>query len=143
MARDTADATPIEDIDQLTASLAAGCKPKDQWRIGTEHEKFGFYRDGNSPVPYEGPNGVRALLEGMETLLGWNPIYDGDKIIGRRLGGNIVGAQRPKPRQDLCPCRRAHHVDHRRFGLRVKAHAARPRPRNRASGPGIRPRNAV
>ena len=95
MARDTADATPIENIDQLTASLAAGCKPKDQWRIGTEHEKFGFYRDGNSPVPYDGPNGVRALLEGMETLLGWNPIYDGDKIIGLAdpIGGGAISLE--------------------------------------------------
>ncbi len=95
MARDTADATPIESIDQLTASLATGCKPKDQWRIGTEHEKFGFYRDGNSPVPYDGPNGVRALLEGMETLLGWNPIYDGDKIIGLAdpIGGGAISLE--------------------------------------------------
>ena len=90
MARDTADATPIEGIDQLVQSLAAGCKPKDQWRIGTEHEKFGFYKDGNSPVPYEGPNGVKAVLEGMETLLGWSPIHDDGRIIG--LADPIGGA---------------------------------------------------
>ena len=75
MARDTADPTPIEDHHQLAAFLEAGCKPPDKWRIGTEHEKFGFFRDGHGPIPYEGPAGVRALLEGMETLLGWEPIY--------------------------------------------------------------------
>lgn len=82
MARDTSDSTPIENHSQLVESLAVGCKPRQDWRIGTEHEKFGFYRDGHSPIPYEGSKGVRALLEGMESMLGWQPIYDEDKLIG-------------------------------------------------------------
>jgi glutamate--cysteine ligase len=82
MARDIANPTPIENTDQLAAYLEAGCKPPEKWRIGTEHEKFGFYQDGHGPVPYEGPQGVRALLEGMEALLGWEPIHDAGKIIG-------------------------------------------------------------
>jgi glutamate--cysteine ligase len=95
MARDTADTTPIEHREQLAAWLASGCKPKDAWRIGTEHEKFGFYKDGHSPVPYEGRRGIRALLEGMEGLLGWEPIYDGDKIIGLAdpTGGGAISLE--------------------------------------------------
>ena len=50
MARDTIDSRPLTSVDELTAYIAAGSKPKDQWRIGTEHEKFAFYRDGNRPV---------------------------------------------------------------------------------------------
>ena len=57
---------PIESRDQLVAYLEEGCKPKGAWRIGTEHEKFGYYRASNKPVPYEGPNGVGALLRGMQ-----------------------------------------------------------------------------
>ncbi len=64
MARDQTDATPIESRDQLVAAIDAGCKPCERWRIGTEHEKFGFYRDSLRPVPYGGPRGIRALLEG-------------------------------------------------------------------------------
>ena len=90
MARDTDDATPIENADQLAAYLESGAKPREAWRIGTEHEKFGFYKDGHSPVPYEGPAGIRALLEGMQDLLGWEPITDGDAIIG--LADPIGGA---------------------------------------------------
>ena len=90
MARDTADLTPIEHPRELTEHLQAGCKPREDWRIGTEHEKIGFYKDGNSPVPYEGPHGIRALLEGMQALLGWEPIGDGDNIIG--LSDPIGGA---------------------------------------------------
>ena len=82
MARDTTDNRPIEKVDDLVAYIAAGCKPKEAWRIGTEHEKFPFYVDGHRPVPYEGDRGIRALLEGMQRILGWNPILDDGRIIG-------------------------------------------------------------
>lgn len=82
MARDTTDSRPIEGFDELVGYLAQGCKPKEQWRIGTEHEKFPFYVDGHAPVPYGGERGIRALLEGMQKMLGWDPIIDGGHIIG-------------------------------------------------------------
>jgi glutamate--cysteine ligase len=82
MARDASDSTPIESRDQLVGVLEAGCKPPSKWRVGTEHEKFGFYLADNSPVPYDGPRGIKRLLEAMEGLLGWHPIMDGDRIIG-------------------------------------------------------------
>ncbi|MBE1202728.1 glutamate--cysteine ligase [Aminobacter carboxidus] len=82
MARDTTDFRPIEGMDELVDYLAAGNKPRDKWRIGTEHEKFPFYVDGNAPVPYGGDRGIRALLEGMQKTLGWDPIIDAGRIIG-------------------------------------------------------------
>jgi glutamate--cysteine ligase len=82
MARDTTDSRPLEGPDELVAYMAAGNKPKDAWRIGTEHEKFPFYVDGNAPVPYEGERGIKALLDGMQKTLGWEPILDAGKIIG-------------------------------------------------------------
>jgi len=82
MARDTTDLTPVEGRDQLVSWFEAGAKPEAEWRIGTEHEKFGFYRKDCSPVPYEGENGIRALLEGMRAALGWEPILDAGRIIG-------------------------------------------------------------
>lgn len=82
MARDTTDTTPLENREQLIVALEGGCKPKSQWRIGTEHEKFGFYTADFSPVPYEGENGIRAVLEGMQAKTGWQPIIDAGNIIG-------------------------------------------------------------
>jgi len=82
MARDQVDLTPIERRDELVAWLAQGAKPKSQFRIGTEHEKFGFTLEGHRPVPYKGPRGIRALLEGMQLLLGWEPIMEGPNVIG-------------------------------------------------------------
>ncbi len=82
MARDQIDMTPIETRDELVAWLEAGCKPKSDWRIGTEHEKFAFAVGRHEPVPYQGPRGIRALLDGMRMLLGWEPITEGPNIIG-------------------------------------------------------------
>ncbi len=82
MARDASDSSVIESRDQLVAALEVGCKPPEKWRIGTEHEKLMFNRADFSPVPYDGPRGIRRLLELMEGLLGWQPIVDHGHIIG-------------------------------------------------------------
>jgi glutamate--cysteine ligase len=82
MARDQIDMTPLQSRDELVAWLEAGCKPKSEFRIGTEHEKTPFTLDGHRPVPYEGARGIEALLEGMRLLLGWEPITEDGKIIG-------------------------------------------------------------
>ncbi|HVY57417.1 MAG TPA: glutamate--cysteine ligase [Xanthobacteraceae bacterium] len=95
MARDQIDMTPIETRDELVAWLAAGVKPKSEFRIGTEHEKFAFTVEGHRPGPYEGPRGIRALLEGMQMLLGWEPITDGPNIIGLSdvTGGGAISLE--------------------------------------------------
>ncbi len=82
MARDQIDMTPIETRDELVAWLEAGCKPKAQFRAGTEHEKFCFTVQEHRPVPYAGQRSIRKLLDGMHDLLGWEPIMEGDNIIG-------------------------------------------------------------
>jgi glutamate--cysteine ligase len=92
MARDQDDLTPIETRDELAAWLAAGEKPPGRFRVGTEHEKFPFSVAGNAPVPYQGSRGIRALLEGMQLLLGWEPIMEGENIIGLHdvTGGGAI-----------------------------------------------------
>ncbi|OHV75817.1 glutamate--cysteine ligase [Rhizobium sp. LCM 4573] len=82
MARDTTDQTPLSSVSELTAYLEKGPRPKEQFRIGTEHEKFAFFRQDNSSVPYFGEASISALLRGMEAKLGWEPIMDGENIIG-------------------------------------------------------------
>ena len=74
--------TPIETRDELVAWFEQGCKPKAQFRIGTEHEKFAFTAEGHQPVPYLGRRSIRSLLEGMQHLLGWEPIVEAGNIIG-------------------------------------------------------------
>ena len=82
MARDQIDMTPLQSRDELVAWLEAGVKPPSEFRIGTEHEKTPFTLEGHQPVPYEGARGIGALLEGMQLLLGWEPIMERGNIIG-------------------------------------------------------------
>src|SRR5215468_5603968 len=82
MARDQVDMTPIETREELVAWFEAGSKPRSQFRLGTEHEKFVFTVDGHNPVSYQSRRGIRALLEGMQHLLGWEPIIEDGNTIG-------------------------------------------------------------
>ena len=80
-------AAPSREItsrDYLVGWIADGEKPRAQWRIGTEHEKFVFQTGTLEPVPYEGAAGIRALMEGMIARFGWEPIMEGDNIIALR-----------------------------------------------------------
>lgn len=95
MARDQIDMTPIETRDELVAWIAKGEKPKSEFRVGTEHEKIPFRTADHSPVAYEGRRGIRALLEGMQMLLGWEPILEGKTIIGLAdvTGGGAISLE--------------------------------------------------
>ncbi len=84
---------PIESVAELAAYLEAGCKPRDAWRIGTEHEKFGYCRDTLAPLPYDGPRSIRAMLEGMRDRFGWSPVFEGDHIIGLEKDGANVSLE--------------------------------------------------
>ena len=81
---------PIERHEQLAEYLASGCKPKADWRIGTEHEKFGYVKGTYAPLPYDGPCSIKAMLEGLRDAHGWAPVYEGDAIIGvTKDGANV------------------------------------------------------
>jgi glutamate--cysteine ligase len=85
------DTTPIASVRQLADYLAAGAKPRAAFRIGTEHEKFGFQRPGHRPPPYE-PRGIRAMLEGIGAL-GWEGIEDQGKLIGLKHAGESISLE--------------------------------------------------
>ena len=91
-----ADTTPIESVRQLAEHIAAGCKPPEAWRIGTEHEKFGFRHLDLAPPPYEPAPGSRAairpLLEAMAAREG-SPILDQGRPIGVTLDGAAISLE--------------------------------------------------
>ena len=90
------DDTPLTSVRQMADYLAAGCKPPEQFRIGTEHEKFGFRRADLSPPPYfpaDGqPGSIRDVLAGL-TRFGATPILDGDNTIGLKQGAASVSLE--------------------------------------------------
>jgi len=84
---------PIERHEQLAEYLADGCKPKADWRIGTEHEKFGYCQDTLKPLPYDGERSIKAVLEGLRDRFGWSSVLEGDKIIGLEKDGANVSLE--------------------------------------------------
>jgi glutamate--cysteine ligase len=75
----------IASKSQLVEYIAEGSKPEAAWRIGTEHEKFVFHLADNAPVGYDGPQGIRALLEGMQRF-GWEAVYENEQPVALLQG---------------------------------------------------------
>ena len=71
---------PVTKKSQLVEDLETGNKPPEDWRIGTEHEKFLYNLRTLKRLPYEGESGVGALLNGMRRF-DWDPVLEGDNII--------------------------------------------------------------
>lgn len=81
---------PIESFAQLAEFMESGSKSKDLWKIGTEHEKFGWLTDTRRPLPYDGERSINALFAGLERDFGWTPVREGENVIGlTRDGANI------------------------------------------------------
>ena len=70
----------IESRDDLLSVFAGGEKPKDAWRIGTEHEKFVYRLSDHRAPSWDEPGGIRDLLTGL-TEYGWRPVEEEGKII--------------------------------------------------------------
>ena len=70
----------IESRADLLSVFSGGEKPPENWRIGTEHEKF-VYRLADHRAPsYDEPGGIRDLLMGL-TEFGWKPVIEGGNVI--------------------------------------------------------------
>jgi len=68
--------TIVTNKQQLAAWLESGCRPRAQWGMGTEHEKFGFCLDTLKPLPYDGERSIRAILEGLARQYGWRRVQE-------------------------------------------------------------------
>jgi glutamate--cysteine ligase len=80
---------PIESRQQLVDFLASGSRPAVDWRIGTEHEKFGFRLDDLKPLTWDGPQGIEAVLRGLSRF-GWQPVEENGKLIALLKDGASV-----------------------------------------------------
>ncbi|KIQ97509.1 Glutamate--cysteine ligase [Lysobacter sp. A03] len=70
----------IESRNQLVDYLSSGTRERDDWRIGTEHEKFGFHFDDLRPPTFDGERGIEALLKGL-VQFGWTPVEEHGRVI--------------------------------------------------------------
>jgi glutamate--cysteine ligase len=82
--------TFIENEPQLVEHLEAGSKPPEQWRIGTEYEKFGFSIKDLTPLTYDGSPGIRQILEGLSSKYSWEPVKENGIIIALQSNGGSI-----------------------------------------------------
>ncbi|HEU0118449.1 MAG TPA: glutamate--cysteine ligase [Alphaproteobacteria bacterium] len=81
---------PITEKRQLVEYFAKAGKPKSDWLIGCEHEKFPFRLSTLKPVSYEEPNGMRDFLRAMQSEFKWEPVMEGETIIGLTRGKSAI-----------------------------------------------------
>ncbi len=81
--------TPVTQRSQLLEYVASGEKTRDQWRVGTEHEKFGFRLDDLRPPTFDGERGIEALLKGL-VRFGWEPVEENGRVIALLREGASV-----------------------------------------------------
>ncbi len=86
---ETSKAEPVRTLADLVSYFESGNKPRSAWRIGAEHEKFAFHLDTLRRPTYEGPDGIEAMLVGLERF-GWKPYYEAGKIIALLKDGASV-----------------------------------------------------
>lgn len=93
MSRDPSEpagSKPVESVEELVAHLRSGEKPRERWRVGTEHEKIGLYEDTHLPVPYEGERGIGALLRRVAAEDDWKPLVEGEHVVGLEKDGASI-----------------------------------------------------
>lgn len=81
------NSSPITGKQQLIEAISRGCKTKADWRIGTEHEKFGFFVDDLRPIPYAGERGIAAILNALCDQFHWQAVLENDNVIALRKDG--------------------------------------------------------
>lgn len=87
------NAPRVTDKNELVEWFESGCKPIEDWRIGTEHEKFGFIDENLSPLPYDGHASIRAIFDGLVKQFNWVPIQENDLTIGLSKDGASISLE--------------------------------------------------
>ena len=89
-AADSEDQLPVESEADLARWIAAGEKPRDAWRVGTEHEKIGLRSGDMTPVPYEGERGISAVLSAIARTDGWDEVSESGNVIALLKDGASI-----------------------------------------------------
>ena len=89
--------TPVDGKADLIAYMEAGCKPREAWRIGTEHEKFAFRPSDLRPLAYADTPGIRDVLMALAHY-GWQPVYEGENVVALTGGkGDSITLEPGRP----------------------------------------------
>jgi len=71
----------IENNNQLKNYFLSGYKPKEEFKVGCEYEKFAIFTPELKSLDYYGDKGIYSLFKGLEKNYNWEPEYEGENII--------------------------------------------------------------
>jgi len=81
---------PVESVRDLVDFFRAGEKPREQWRLGMEHENLGLYETSYEPVPFDGERGIEALVERYAREDGWKRVVESGRLIALDRDGKSI-----------------------------------------------------
>jgi glutamate--cysteine ligase len=87
---DEKDVVPIGSTEELRAYFESAGKPREQWRVGTEHELIGVLRDTGDAPPYDGAHGIGKLLDQFAACGGEPVLENGHMIALQREDAQIT-----------------------------------------------------
>ncbi len=72
---------------QLIEIFEKGCKSKKEWKIGTEHEKFGFQKKDYKPINFKQ---IERIFYSLNKHFKWKMIFEGNSLIALKKGGSSI-----------------------------------------------------
>ena len=69
------DVRTVKSVQDLLDTFRSAEKPRSEFQVGLEHERFVYPEASSEPVPYSGPKGIGALLEALQPR-GYQPFHE-------------------------------------------------------------------
>tara|TARA_B100001013_G_scaffold165131_1_gene98853 strand:- start:656 stop:1999 length:1344 start_codon:yes stop_codon:yes gene_type:complete len=82
----------IKNENEIIEYFEKGSKPKQHWKIGTEHEKFLYNLNTLQPIDYYGKNGVKSLFKLLKKK-GWKEIIENKNPIALQKKGSTISLE--------------------------------------------------
>ncbi len=79
--------------DELLEYFHDGSKPRAEWRVGAEFEKFAIERSTGRHLTYGEPGGIRTILEALVERFAWEPHFEGEHLTTLSRGGAMISLE--------------------------------------------------
>jgi len=86
------DAAPLHYSDLVEYYHRAG-RPRADWRIGAEFEKFALCRQTGRQRGYSEPGGIAATLQALHERFGWQAHYEADALTALSRGETTISIE--------------------------------------------------
>ena len=85
--------TLIRDASDLAGYFQTFSKPEREFRVGLEAEFFAVRKSTGDAIAYQGEGGIQSILKAMAEHFRYEPVMDGDFVIGLSKGGMRIALE--------------------------------------------------